>query len=205
MRAVGGSGMLVVNCRSALSAWVPWTTLRYAEKVRSQVLSLRHIILKYKVNCCFSIVDARIASGSARVWKASVILSEIRSRAELHCALPLFLHPSHQRNTAHRPIGIGRPRTRRRFGHWGAQIGHLRDQSGHHFGTRRQNSKTLSLPVARRRIARTTPRSGVRVLPRYQRSDVRQTTIFCGRVRLMAAPKPRARVPCHEQSSPDAW
>src|ERR1700681_3740349 len=35
--------------------------------------------------------------------KTSVIRSEIRSRAELNCALPLFLHPSHQRDTAHRP------------------------------------------------------------------------------------------------------
>jgi hypothetical protein len=58
----------------------------------------------------------------------------------------------------------------------------------------------LSLPVARRRIARTTARSGVRVLPRYQRSDVRQTTIFRGRVRLMVAPKPRGA--CHVTSSP---
>jgi hypothetical protein len=30
--------------------------------------------------------------------------SEIRSRAELDCALLLFLHPSHQRDTVHRPI-----------------------------------------------------------------------------------------------------
>src|ERR1700730_8833062 len=51
--------------------------------------------------------------------------------------------------------------------------------------------KTLSLPVARRRIARTTPRSGGSSPSRYQRSDVRQTTIFCGRVRLMVAPKLR--------------
>ena len=28
-------------------------------------------------------------------WKASVIRSEIRSRAELNCALPLFLYPLH--------------------------------------------------------------------------------------------------------------
>jgi hypothetical protein len=54
--------------------------------------------------------------------------------------LPLFLHPSHQRDTAHRPIGTGQLRARRRFGYWGGQIGHLRDQSGHHFGVRRQNS-----------------------------------------------------------------
>jgi hypothetical protein len=85
-------------------------------------------------------VDPRIASGRDRVWKASVIRSEIRSRAELNCALPLFLHPSHQRDTAHRPIDTGRLRARRRFGYWGEQIGHLLDQSGHHFGARRQNS-----------------------------------------------------------------
>src|SRR6266849_7316550 len=52
--------------------------------------SLRHLILKYKVNLCFSMVDPRIASGRVRVWKASVILSEIRSRAELNCACLCF-------------------------------------------------------------------------------------------------------------------
>src|ERR1700731_16000 len=81
-------------------------------------------------------VDSRIASGRDGVLEASVIRSEIRSRAEL----AVVSAPPHQRNTAHRPIGIGRLRTRRRFGYWGEQIGHLRDQSGHHFGTRRQNS-----------------------------------------------------------------
>jgi hypothetical protein len=35
-------------------------------------------------------VDPRIASGRDRVWKASVILSEIRSRAELNCACLCF-------------------------------------------------------------------------------------------------------------------
>jgi len=85
-------------------------------------------------------VDSRIASGRDGVLEASVIRSEIRSRAELNCALPLFLHPSHQRDTAHRPIGTGRLRARRGFGYWGEQIGHLRDRSGHHFGARRQNS-----------------------------------------------------------------
>ena len=75
-----------------------------------------------------------------RPWSAAqpVIRSEIRSRAELNCALPLFLHPSHRRDTAHRPIGTGQLRARGRFGYWGEQIGHLRDQSGHHFGARRQ-------------------------------------------------------------------
>jgi hypothetical protein len=68
----------------------------------------------------------------------SVILSEIGSRAELNCALPLFQHPSLQRDIAHRPIGTGRLRARRRFGYWGEQIGHLRDWSGYHFGARRR-------------------------------------------------------------------
>jgi hypothetical protein len=91
-------------------------------------------------------VDSPIASGRDRVWKASVIRSGIRSRAELNCALPLFLHPSHQRDTADRPIGTGRLCARRGFGYWGEQIGHLRDRSGHHFGARRQNS-SLQLRV----------------------------------------------------------
>src|SRR3981081_3348155 len=69
-----------------------------------------------------------------RLWKASVIRSEIRSRAELNFALHLFRHPSYQRDAAHRPIGTGRLRARRRFGYWGEQIGHLRAQGGHHFG-----------------------------------------------------------------------
>src|SRR5258705_9099491 len=47
-------------------------------------------------------------------------------------------------DTAHGPIGTGRPRARRRFGYWGEQIGHLRDQSGHHFGAGR--AVTASLP-----------------------------------------------------------
>jgi hypothetical protein len=54
--------------------------------------SLRHIILKYKVNICFPMVDSRIACGRDGILEASVIRSEIRSRAELNCALPLFLH-----------------------------------------------------------------------------------------------------------------
>jgi hypothetical protein len=57
-------------------------TMEYAEKVRSQFHSPRHNILKYNVNSCFSAADP----------KASVIRSEIRSRAKLNCALPLFLH-----------------------------------------------------------------------------------------------------------------
>jgi hypothetical protein len=66
----------------------------------------------------------------------------------------------------YRPIGTGRLRARRRFGYWREQIGHLRDQSGHHFEARRQNSslksrvvqerlwKTLSPLVVRRQIAK---------------------------------------------------
>jgi len=46
--------------------------------------------LKYKVNLRISMVDPRIASGRDRVWKTSVILSEIRSRAELNCACLCF-------------------------------------------------------------------------------------------------------------------
>jgi hypothetical protein len=78
-----------------------------------------------------------------------------------------FLHPSHQRDSAPRPIGTGRLRACRRFGYWGEQIGHLRGQSGYNFGTRRQNSslqrrvgvetaigKRLSLPVVRRLIVK---------------------------------------------------
>ena len=38
-------------------------------------------------------IDPRIASGRDMVWKASVILPEIRQGAELNCALPVFLHP----------------------------------------------------------------------------------------------------------------
>jgi hypothetical protein len=85
--------------------------------------SLSAILLKYNENIRFPMVDSRIASGRDRVRKASVVRSEIRSRAELNCALPLFLHPSHQRDTAHRPIGTDRLRARRRFGYWGEQIG----------------------------------------------------------------------------------
>jgi hypothetical protein len=89
----------------------------------------------------------------------------VESRARLSLCLHLFLHPSHQRDTAHRPIGTGRLRVRRRFEYWGEQIGRLRDQSDRHFGARRQNSslqprvgvetvmKMLSLPVVRQLIA----------------------------------------------------
>ena len=52
--------------------------------------SLRHILLKYKVNFRISMVDLRIASGRDKVWKTSVILSEIRSRAEFNCACLCF-------------------------------------------------------------------------------------------------------------------
>jgi hypothetical protein len=97
--------------------------------------------------------------------KASVILSEIRLRAELNCACLVSapFTPTRYRSQTH---GTGRLRARRRFGYWREQIGHLCDQSGHHFGARRLNSspqprvsvetaiETLSLPVVRRLIAK---------------------------------------------------
>jgi hypothetical protein len=84
-------------------------------------------------------VDPGTTSGRDRVWRARVIRSEIRSRAELNCALPLFLHPSHQRDTAHRPIGTGRLRALRRFGYWGDQIGHLRDSGANYVAQRSES------------------------------------------------------------------
>jgi hypothetical protein len=53
----------------------------------------RHILFKYKINFRISMVDPRIASGRDRVWKASVILSEIRSRAELNRVCLCFCTP----------------------------------------------------------------------------------------------------------------
>ena len=44
--------------------------------------------------------------------------------------------------TAHSAIGTGRLCARRRFGYWGEQIGHLRDQSGQ-FDTLRRNLARL--------------------------------------------------------------
>jgi hypothetical protein len=111
----------------------------------------------------------------------SLDYSGLRGEGSIPVPLPPPLHPSHQRDTAHRPIGTGRLRARRRFGYWGEQIGHLRDQSGHHFGARRQNSslqprvgvekqlwKTLSLPVVRRLIAKEQHQGrGFESFPRY--------------------------------------
>src|SRR5713226_4398834 len=109
--------------------------------------------------------------------EASVIRSEIQSSAELKSRFAFVSAPSRQRDIAHRPIGTGRLRARRRFGYWDEQIGHLRDQSGHHFGTRRQNSslqprvgvetatpnvESTGRPAANHK--RTTPSWGVRVL-----------------------------------------
>jgi len=93
----------------------------------------------------------RIACGRDRIWKASVIRSEIRSRAELNHALPLFLHPSRQRDTAHSPIGTGRLRARPGFGYWGEQIGYLRDQSGLGCG----RARSCSIHLRRYRSAST--------------------------------------------------
>ena len=89
---------------------------------------------------------------------------------------PLFLHPSHQRDTAHRRIDTGRLGARRRFGYWGEQIGHPRSQCGHHaeragrtlqprvgLETTMANVDPNSRPATDRK--RRTPRSRVRILP----------------------------------------
>src|SRR2546423_6331479 len=55
--------------------------------------------------------------------EASVIRSEIQSSAELKSRFAFVSAPSRQRDTAHRPIGTGRLRARRRFGYWREQIG----------------------------------------------------------------------------------
>jgi hypothetical protein len=144
----------------------------------------------------FSVVHPRF------LLRGTVIRSESRSRAELNCALPWVLRPSHQRDTADRPVGAGRLRARRRFGYWGEQIGRLRGQSSHHFGARRQKSspqqrvgvetamETLSLPVVRRLIAEerhqgrrfeSLPRY---IVPLFPKSNY----IFCDFVRSMLAP-----------------
>ena len=85
-------------------------------------------------------IDPRIASRRDRVWKASVIRSKIRSRVELNwlCLCFCTLHTNEIPRTD--TLVQGRLRARRGFGYWSEQIGHLRDRSGHHFGTRRQNS-----------------------------------------------------------------
>src|SRR6202007_1164793 len=94
------------------------------------------ILLKYRLKFAFR----QLASGADLRLEAGVIRSEIPSSAELKSRFAFVSAPSHQRDTAHRPIGTGRLRARRRFGYWGEQIGHLRDQSGHHFEARRPNS-----------------------------------------------------------------
>ena len=95
-----------------------------------------------------SMVDPRIASGRDRVWKTSVILSEIRSRAELNCACLCFctLHTNEIPRTDPLvqvdyvrvvDLDIG-----------ASKSDNLRDQSAHHFRTRRQNSmKAASEPT----------------------------------------------------------
>src|SRR5260221_2790519 len=81
-------------------------------------------------------VDSRIASGRDRAWKASVVLSEIRSRAELNCACLCFctLHTNELPRTDPLvqvdyvrvvDLDIG-----------ASKSDNLRDQSGHHFGAR---------------------------------------------------------------------
>jgi hypothetical protein len=103
---------------------------------------------------------------------------------EPNCTLPLFLHPSHQRDTAHRSVGTGRLRARRRFGYRGEQIGHLRDQNGRHFGAHCQNSSLQSRVAAEApmdvkstgRLAtdrkRTTPRLGFDSFPAIMQYDL---------------------------------
>jgi hypothetical protein len=93
--------------------------------------------LKYNVNFRISMVDPRIASG---VWEASVILSEIRSRAELNCACLCFctLHTNEIPRTDPlvqvdyvRVVALD-------IGASKSDICAVRVV--HHFGTRRQNS-----------------------------------------------------------------
>src|SRR5205807_3165588 len=99
--------------------------------------------LKYNVDFVFRWFTPGLLLDGDRAWKVSVIRSEIRSRAELNCALPLFLHPSHQRATAHRPVGTGRLRARRRFGYWGKQIG----QSARRIVSRAGNPSRILSPL----------------------------------------------------------
>jgi hypothetical protein len=148
---------------SLVNAVVPPGTLIYAEKVRPQFLPLRHLILKYKVNLCFSMVDSRIASGRDGVLEASVIRSEIRSRAQLNSTLPLFLH-LHTNELPRKDPLVKVDYVRVVDLDIGEQIGHLRDQSGHHFRARRQNSSlqprvhhTTDLPRVRRGWCETRP------------------------------------------------
>jgi hypothetical protein len=67
------------------------------------------------------------------VLEISVIRSEFGRVPSSNRASLLYLHSSRQRDAAHRPIGTGQLRARRRFAYWGEQIDNLRDQSGQHF------------------------------------------------------------------------
>src|SRR5437016_12767436 len=89
--------------RGAAGSWWPWP--RLCEELRTQELagvlwptwrrfdpssSPSAISLKYKANLCFSMVDSRVASARDKVLEASMIRSEIRSRAELNCPCLCF-------------------------------------------------------------------------------------------------------------------
>ena len=63
--------------------------------------------LRFCERPCADHLQILVRQQQTAVCGTSVIRSENRSRAELNCALPLFLHPSHQRDAAHRPIGKG--------------------------------------------------------------------------------------------------
>src|SRR5229473_5766997 len=130
--------------------------------------------------------------------EASVIRSEIQSSAELKSRFAFVSAPSRQRDTAHRSIGTGRRRARRRFGYWGEQIGQSARSEWSPFRSApaefepataglKQLWKTLSLPVVRRPIAKEQHYDrGFESFPRYQSCDfARQTTIFCDLVRSM--------------------
>jgi hypothetical protein len=66
-----------------------------------------------------------LAAERDRASKANVIRSEIRSRAELNCALPASVSAPFTPNEIPRTDTLvqGRLRARRGFGYWGEQIG----------------------------------------------------------------------------------
>src|SRR5712664_1100709 len=143
-------------------------------------------------------IDPQIASGRDRVWKASVIRSEIRSRAELTALCLCFctLHANEIPRTDPLvqvddvrvvDLDIG-----------GEQIGQSARSEWSPFRSApaelepataglKQLWKTLSLPVVRRPIAKEQHYDrGFESFPRYQSCDfARQTTIFCDLVRSM--------------------
>jgi hypothetical protein len=90
---------------------------------------------KYKANCPW-------LPGWPLGLEVSMIRSEIRSSAELKSRffVSAAFTPTRYRAQTH---SYRSPRARRRFGYWGEQIGHLRDQSGRRFGARRRDSILL--------------------------------------------------------------